>query len=81
MREARITRIMNTLMILGLLLILSAISMAVFAELQLSMGITGVLIITATFGIGLFILLPAKIYLTLMLMSREQDGNDQNSKD
>lgn len=76
MNKARIIYIMNTVMVVGLLLIMTAIFLAVFAELQVTMGVTGVFIITATFGFGLLMLLPSKIYLTLVLMKKNGEGRN-----
>ena len=57
-------------MILGLLLLLLAIYLAVFAELQNSMGMQGIKIIAAIAGTGLILLIPSKIFLSLWLMMK-----------
>lgn len=60
---------------IGLLLVIAAICLAVFAKLHISMGVRGVMIITATAGIGLILLLPSKLFLTLLLMKQNNKNN------
>ena len=60
---------------IGLLLVIAAICLAVFAKLHISMGVRGVMIITATAGIGLILLLPSKLFLTLLLMKQNKKNN------
>ena len=59
-------------MFLGLMLVIVAIYLAVFAEIHNSMGMKGIKIIAAVAGGGLILLLPAKIFLTLLLMMNEK---------
>lgn len=67
---------MNTIMIVGLLLFLTGVALALFAKLQVVMGLKGIAIIVALMGVGLLMLLPAKIYLTLILM-KAKDTTEQ----
>jgi len=60
-------------MILGLALLLLAIYLATFAELQNKMGMQGIKIIAAVAGGGLILLIPSKIFLTLWLMMKENE--------
>ena len=60
---------------IGLVLLVTAICLAVFGKLHIVMGIKGVMIITATAGIGLILLLPSKLFLTLLLMKQDKRDN------
>ena len=72
MKEETIKLCMTCSMFVGLSLVLVAIYLAVFAELHNSMGMKGIKIITALAGGGLILLLPSKIFLTLLLMKNEE---------
>jgi hypothetical protein len=74
MKEQILQRVMTFIICIGLALVIAAICLAVFAKLHISMGVTGVMIITATAGIGLLLLLPSKLFLTLLLMKRNDKG-------
>ena len=71
-KEATIKRALTCIMILGLALILLAIYLAAFAELQNEMGMRGIKIIAAVAGGGLVLLIPSKVFLTLWLMMRRK---------
>lgn len=73
MKDKTIKRILTGAMFLGLGLLALAVCLVVFADLQNVMGMQGVKIITAVAGSGLILLLPAKLFLTLWLMSKKQD--------
>jgi hypothetical protein len=72
MKEETLQRTMKFIIGIGLMLVIAAICLAVFAKLHISMGIKGVMIITATAGIGLVLLLPSKLFLTLLLMKQNK---------
>jgi len=72
MKEETIKRTMTYIMFAGLTLLITAICLAVFAELHNSMGMKGIKIIAALAGGGLILLLPSKIFLTLLLMMNEK---------
>ncbi len=63
---------MTYIMFAGLTLVITAIYLAVFAEIHNSMGMKGIRIIAAVAGGGLILLLPSKIFLTLLLMMNEK---------
>jgi len=75
MKEETLQRTMKIIIGIGLLLVIAAICLAVFAKLHISMGVRGVMIITATAGIGLILLLPSKLFLTLLLMKQNNKNN------
>lgn len=68
MKEETLKRGMTLIMLVGLILVIVAIYLAVFAELHNSMGMKGIKIIAAVAGVGLIFLVPSKIFLTLLLM-------------
>jgi hypothetical protein len=72
MKEETIKRTMTYIMFLGLALVIVAICLAVFAKLHLTMGMQGIMIIVLTAGSGLILLLPSKIFLTLLLMKNDK---------
>jgi len=76
MKEKTLQRTMKIIIGIGLLLVIAAICLAVFAKLHISMGVRGVMIITATAGAGLILLLPSKLFLTLLLMKQNKKNND-----
>ena len=76
MKEETLQRTMKFIIGIGLLLVITAICLAVFARLHISMGVKGVMIITATAGVGLILLLPSKLLLTLLLMKPTNKDND-----
>ena len=80
MSEESIVRLMKALIYAGLVLVIVAISLAVFGELHVSMGVQGVMIVAGVAGTGLLLLLPAKIFLTFLLMKREQDQHEVGGK-
>lgn len=52
----------------GLCLVATGLYLIFVKQLHISMGISGVQIICAVVGLGLLLLIPSKIYLTLILM-------------
>ena len=58
---------MNVVMSLGLLLVLSGVSIALFTQ-QGSEGVEGVRLIALLIGAGLLLLIPSKVVITLLLM-------------
>ncbi len=66
--ETQLIRLMNTLMFSGLACIAVALYLIMVKQLHVTLGITGVQIIAAIVGTGLILLIPSKLYLTLVLM-------------
>lgn len=64
----KIRQIMMGLIAIGLSLILFGIYLIVFTEMVTTKGADGILMIAGIIASGLFISVPAKIYLTLQLM-------------
>jgi len=72
MKEETLKRGMTYIMFVGLALVIIAICLAVFADLHNTMGMKGIKIIVAFAGGGLILLVPSKIFLTLLLMMNEK---------
>ena len=70
MSEKQITLIMYIVMAVGATLALSGVGLIVFTDIYTSKGVEAVMLISGLIASGLFLLLPAKIYMTLRLMQR-----------
>ena len=64
----RTRRVMTALIVIGILLAAAGLALAAFTGIATHRGVEGVLIITALIVGGLFLSVPAKLYLTLQLM-------------
>lgn len=73
MTERRLNLIMYILVIVGAVIALSGVGLIVFTDIYITRGVEGVLIIAGLIATGLFLLLPAKIYLTLQLMKKNDE--------
>lgn len=74
MSENRIKRLMIALIAVGLVLIGIGVSLIIFTEIATRNGPSGVLMIAGIIALGLFISVPAKLYLTLQLMKYNDDN-------
>ncbi|GGB02757.1 MULTISPECIES: hypothetical protein [Agarivorans] len=72
--------LLYTSMGLGLLLVLGGVALAMFSDISVSMGVRGVQIIAGIIGLGLLLLVPSKILLTLLLMKQKSTEQPANSK-
>lgn len=68
MKERKIRYIMTGLIVVGLILISIGIYLIIFTDTAISKGTNGIFTIAGLIAGGLFISVPAKIYLTLQLM-------------
>lgn len=73
MKEESLNKIMYAMMIVGAIIALTGVGLIVFTDIYINRGVDGVLIIAALIATGLFLLLPAKIYLTLQLMKKNDE--------
>ncbi len=55
---------------IGVLLIIIGLGLIIFTDIYIKNGVDGVFLIAGIIGAGLFLLLPAKIILTLQLMKK-----------
>jgi len=76
MENQNIRRLMYLIIAVGLSLILYGVYLITFTDMATSQGITGIFTIAGLIAGGLFISVPAKIYLTLQLMK----ANDEKLK-
>lgn len=68
MSEQTTRKLMMLLIAIGIILIVTGISLIVFTNMVSTEGADGILKIAGLIAGGLFISVPAKIYLTLQLM-------------
>ncbi|MEN9432463.1 MAG: hypothetical protein RLZZ422_52 [Pseudomonadota bacterium] len=61
-------RIMYTLIGIGIVMIITGISLILFTDIYIKQGVQGIFLIAGLIAGGLFLSLPAKLYLTLQLM-------------
>jgi len=76
MNNKILTVIMYLLMGIGITLVLSGVGLIAFTDIYLTKGADGVMLVATLIAGGLFLLLPSKIYLTLVLMQK----NDKKIK-
>lgn len=68
MKEQHLTRLMYTLIIVGLGMAAIGVCLVIFTDIVTRNGIAGIATIAGLVAGGLFLSIPAKIYLTLQLM-------------
>ena len=68
MKENTVRNVMIGMIILGVALVLTGLYLAVFTNISTSKGTDGIFTIAGFIAGGLFVSVPAKIYLTLQLM-------------
>jgi len=68
MKESTVRNIMIGVIILGVILVLVGLFLAIFTNISISKGTNGIFTIAGFIAGGLFISVPAKIFLTLQLM-------------
>ncbi|MBW8189865.1 hypothetical protein K0504_02360 [Neiella marina] len=73
-------RLMAVLMWCGLAFILVGISLIIFTDLRTE-GVHGVRIIALIIGAGLLLLIPSKLFITLLLMMHNDQHKHRNSVD
>lgn len=82
MNEKLLARIMYGLMLVGLSLALTGVGLVIFSDLVTGHGVQGIALIAGLIAGGLFLSIPAKLYLTYQLMrhndERQQALNAQN---
>ena len=76
MKEQQLTRFMYALIVVGLGIAASGVGLVVFTDIVTGHGVKGIALVAGLIAGGLFLSIPAKIYLTLQLMKR----NDQKVK-
>ena len=77
MKEQQITRMMYTLITVGLSISAVVVGLVIFTDIVTGHGIKGIALVAGLIAGGLFLSIPAKIYLTLQLMKH----NDEKLKE
>lgn len=73
MKEQQVTRLMYGLIIVGLGISLFGVGLVIFTDIVTSQGVRGIALVAGLIAGGLFLSIPAKIYLTLQLMKRNDE--------
>ncbi|OQX12952.1 MAG: hypothetical protein BWK73_13560 [Thiothrix lacustris] len=73
MNEKSLTRLMYTLIIVGLSLAAVGVGLVIFTDIVTGHGVQGIGLVAGLIAGGLFLSIPAKIYLTLQLMKRNDE--------
>lgn len=73
MNEATVTRIMYALIIVGLSISACGVGLVIFTDIVTAQGVSGIAIVAGLIAGGLFLSIPAKIYLTLQLMKHNDE--------
>ena len=68
MNERNLTRLMYGLIIVGLGIAAIGVSLVIFTDIVTQQGVQGIALIAGLIAGGLFLSIPAKIYLTFQLM-------------
>ncbi|HPQ96346.1 MAG: hypothetical protein KDI44_17755 [Thiothrix sp.] len=68
MKEKHLTRLMYLLIVVGLGVSATGVGLVLFTDIETALGIRGIATVAGLIAGGLFVSVPAKIYLTLQLM-------------
>ena len=79
--DAVLVRILQVVMVSGLLLILLGIYFHNYSPAIAAMGVKGMVISACTVAIGMIMSLPTKMYLTFVLVKREDERRKANKED
>lgn len=71
--DAKLIRILQIVMVSGLVLILLGIYFHMYNDTIEAMGVTGIVISACSVAMGMIMSLPTKMYLTFVLVKREED--------
>ncbi len=73
MNETSLSRLMYTLIIVGLGVAAIGVGLVIFTDIVTGYGVQGIALVAGLIAGGLFLSVPAKIYLTLQLMKRNDE--------
>lgn len=73
MSEEALIKLLKIIIVIGLCLLLLGHYLISYANIPQTMGVTGMIISAACVAIGLILSLPTKMYLTFLLVKREND--------
>ena len=80
MTDQKLILLLKIIMSLGISLILAGIYCHMYSETIEQMGVTGIVISACLVAIGMILPLPTKMYLTFVLVKREEDRKVLNQR-
>jgi uncharacterized Tic20 family protein len=80
MNDRKLVFILKIVMTVGISLILLGVYFHLFSPTIEEMGVNGIIISAACVAIGMALSLPTKMFLTFVLVKREQDQNAKAQK-
>ena len=80
MTDQKLIVLLKIIMSLGISLILAGIYCHMYSETIEQMGVTGIVISACLVAIGMILSLPTKMYLTFVLVKREEDRKVLNQR-
>ncbi|QOL25321.1 hypothetical protein LP316_13620 [Thalassotalea sp. LPB0316] len=80
MSEDGLIKLLKIVIVIGLCLLLLGHYLISYANLPQTMGVNGMIISAACVAIGLILSLPTKMYLTFLLVKRENDKRSAAKK-
>ncbi|MBR9793089.1 MAG: hypothetical protein GYB58_15210 [Gammaproteobacteria bacterium] len=73
MTDQKLILLLKIIMSIGISLILAGVYCHMYSETIEQMGVTGIVISACLVAIGMILSLPTKMYLTFILVKREED--------
>ena len=80
MTDQKLILLLKIIMSLGISLILAGMYCHTYSETIEQMGVTGIVISACLVAIGMILSLPTKMYLTFVLVKREEDRKVLNQR-
>ena len=74
MTDKQLILLLKIIMSIGISLILAGVYCHMYSETIEQMGVTGIVISACLVAIGMILSLPTKMYLTFILVKREEDS-------
>tara|TARA_B100000700_G_scaffold299428_1_gene366491 strand:+ start:177 stop:422 length:246 start_codon:yes stop_codon:yes gene_type:complete len=78
MTDKQLILLLKIIMSIGISLILAGVYCHMYSETIEQMGVTGIVISACLVAIGMILSLPTKMYLTFILVKREEDRKTIN---
>ena len=73
MTDHKLILLLKVIMTIGISLILAGVYCHMYSDTIEEMGVTGIVISACLVAIGMILALPTKMYLTFVLVKREED--------
>ena len=80
MRDEQMITMLKVAIVIGICLLLLGHYLLSYTDLPATMGVTGIIISAGCIAFGLVFSLPTKMYLTFLIMKRENEKIDLKSK-